>query len=110
MSVYLNPNNLTPNVSHSSPIAPAGYSPGVGAAPQSKSGVPFNQLMMEVLQEVDQPQQTATNDMNKLLKGEVNNIHEVAINAAKADIAFRMVMEVRDKLISAYQDVMRMQI
>ena len=66
--------------------------------------------MTRMLHEADQPQQVVTQDMNNLLAGQVDNIHDVAINVAKADVAFRLVMEVRDKLIAAYQDVMRMQV
>lgn len=84
---------------------------GSGNAPaKPPGGVSFEQLMSKMLVEADQPQAVVRQDMDQLLKGEVNNIHDVAINVAKADIAFRMVMEVRDKLISAYQDVMRMQV
>jgi len=79
-------------------------------ASSSAPGVSFEQLMTRLLHDADQPQQAVTNDMNQLLAGNVNNIHDVAINVAKADVAFRLVMEVRDKLISAYQDVMRMQV
>lgn len=87
------------------PTAAAG-----SAAPRSATGVSFQQLMTRMLHEADQQQQVVTQDMNKLLTGEVDNIHDMAINVAKADVAFRLVMEVRDKLISAYQDVMRMQV
>ncbi|WP_437226279.1 flagellar hook-basal body complex protein FliE [Planctomicrobium sp. SH661] len=80
------------------------------AAARPAGGTSFSQLMSQMLSEVDQSQQVVTQDMNKLLTGEVENIHDVAINVAKADVAFRLVMEVRDKLIAAYQDVMRMQV
>jgi flagellar hook-basal body complex protein FliE len=48
--------------------------------------------------------------VNDLVAGKTENIHELAIQVAQADVAFRLVMEVRDKLISAYQEMMRMQI
>lgn len=94
---------------HSTAAPAAGA--GAGTAPSGASpGLSFEQLMTRMLQEADQPQQAVTQDMNRLLAGDMNNIHDVAINVAKADVAFRLVMEVRDKLISAYQEVMRMQV
>ncbi|HWL07356.1 MAG TPA: flagellar hook-basal body complex protein FliE [Planctomicrobium sp.] len=72
--------------------------------------VPFSKIMNQFLHQVDQQQQTVTHQVNDLLAGKADNIHEIAINVAQADIAFRMVMEVRDKMITAYQEVMRMQV
>jgi len=92
---------------HHSPLARV--DPGQSTA-RPAGGVSFEQLMTRMLHEADQPQQVVTQDMNNLLTGQVDNIHDVAINVAKADVAFRLVMEVRDKLIAAYQDVMRMQV
>jgi flagellar hook-basal body complex protein FliE len=80
------------------------------AAGKAGQGPQFDNLMTHLLHEADQPQQAATKGMQQLIAGETENIHELAINVAKADVAFRMVMEIRDKLISAYQEIMRMQV
>ncbi len=72
--------------------------------------LPFAKVMNQFLSEVDQHQQVVTQGVNDLAAGKTDNIHEIALNVAQADIAFRMIMEVRDKLISAYQEVMRMQV
>lgn len=80
------------------------------SAPESGGGISFERLMSRMLKEADGAQQVVAQDMDNLMTGEVNNVHDVAINVAKADIAFRLVLEVRNKLISAYQDVMRMQV
>ena len=45
----------------------------------------------------------------ELATGRNGNIHETMIAMSKADVSFRMVMQVRNKIISAYQEVMRMQ-
>jgi len=100
---------ISPNINSIHAMPAAQLASPKGASP-SGAGISFESLMNRVLKEVDQPQQVVTQDMNNLLEGKVDNIHDVAINVAKADVAFRMVMEVRDKLISAYQDVMRMQV
>ncbi len=38
------------------------------------------------------------------------DLHEVMIAGAKADVSFRMLLQVRNKVISAYEEVMRMQV
>lgn len=88
-------------------VAPA-MSPGAPA--RGGQAVPFSQLMGQLMQEADKPQHVVANSIDQLMTGDVDQIHDLAINMAQADIAFRLVMEVRDKLISAYQDVMRMQV
>ena len=45
----------------------------------------------------------------ELASGRNGNIHETLIAMNKASVSFKMVMEVRNKIISAYQEVMRMQ-
>lgn len=96
------------------PAAPSGASeamrPDSIRPAASKDGVPFAQVMSQFLQGVDQQQHSVTQDIQNLATGDADNIHQIAINVAQADIAFRMAMEVRDKVISAYQEVMRMQV
>jgi len=83
----------------------------VARAPAAAGGeLPFSRLMNQFLHQVDEPQQAVAQGVNDLVAGKTENIHELAIQVAQADVAFRLVMEVRDKLISAYQEMMRMQI
>lgn len=99
------------------PIMPAGginpvdnSAPAGAAQPASPGEVPFAGLVQQFLQDVNQQQLTVTTDVNNLVSGKTDNIHEMALHVAQADIAFRMALEVRDKLISAYQELMRMQV
>lgn len=86
-------------------------SPDSSRAGQSTSGqVPFSQVISQFLSEANQQQHSMTQNVNSLVTGETDDIHNVAVSIAKADIAFRLVMEVRDQLISSYQEVMRMQV
>lgn len=97
----------TSGISHSPEISRGLSTTG---ASESSGGISFEKLMSRMIKEADGAQQVVAQDVDNLMAGEVNNIHDVAINVAKADIAFRIVLEVRNKLISAYQDVMRMQV
>jgi len=42
--------------------------------------------------------------------GEAESIHDVVLTTSRADLAFRLMMEIRNRLIASYQEVMRMQI
>jgi flagellar hook-basal body complex protein FliE len=48
--------------------------------------------------------------MQKVASGESTNISEVMIAAERADIALKLMMSVRNKVIDAYQEVMKMQV
>ena len=43
-------------------------------------------------------------------KGKVDDVHEVMLAMTRADLSFRMVLEVRNKLVEAYQEVMRLNV
>ena len=45
-----------------------------------------------------------------LMAGKVTDFHEVAIQLKQADLSFRFAMEIRNKLIDAYREVMRMHV
>ncbi len=48
--------------------------------------------------------------MEKLQSGESKNIHEVMISMEKADISMRLTVQMRNKVLEAYQEIMRMQV
>lgn len=54
-------------------------------------------------------QQNSATAQEELATGRNGNIHETLIAMSKADVSFRMIMQVRNKIINAYQEVMRMQ-
>lgn len=95
----------TPAVRGPGPVGEPGSTVARGSG-----GVPFAQLMSHFLQDANQQQQAVTHGLHELVSGNADNVHDVAIRVAQADISFRMVMEIRDQLISAYQEVMRMQV
>jgi flagellar hook-basal body complex protein FliE len=48
--------------------------------------------------------------VKSLAQGEITDVHEVMLAMTRADLSFRMMLEVRNKLLEAYQEVMRMQV
>jgi len=78
--------------------------------PEKTKGPSFSQILKESIEEVNRLQQEADKAIQNLARGEHKSIHETMIALEKADISFQMIMQIRNKLIEAYQEIMRMQI
>lgn len=81
-------------------------------APQKTdtSQASFGDTLTEAIDKVNDMQKTADKQMQAMASGEQTNISEVMIAAEKADIALKLMMSVRNKVIDAYQEVMKMQV
>lgn len=82
---------------------------GIKQADQGK-GVDFGETLQSAIDEVNTLQKTADFKMQELATGKSNNIPDVMIAVEKADIAMKLMMSVRNKMIEAYQEVMKMQL
>ena len=87
-------------------IAPAPSLPSIG----SKESGSFKAVFQEAIDQVGRYQQNAQQATDRFLSGEDEELHHVAIAGQQADLSFQLFMEVRNKVVSAYQEVMRMQI
>ncbi len=76
----------------------------------SKSDKTFASTLKEAIHQVDDLQKDADVMMQKLSTGETKNIPEVMIATEKADIALKLMVQVRNKIIDAYQEIMKMQV
>jgi len=81
-----------------------------GVKPSGQAGGDFAGLVDRLASEVDQLQQKADNEVARLAAGETDNIHRVMLALGKAEIAFNYMLEVRNRLVEAYKEVMRMQV
>ena len=70
----------------------------------------FSSLLTQALQDVNQVHLVADADAAKLAAGEDVDIHQVMIGMEKANVAFGLTLQVRNKLVEAYQEIMRMQV
>ncbi len=70
----------------------------------------FSNYLKSALDEVNSLQINADNYKKMLATGEVNNLHEVMIASEKADVALQFTLNVRNKIMDAYKEIMRMQI
>ena len=62
----------------------------------------------EILNNLDNTQKTSDNMLQQLAAGEDIDLGQLMIATEKTDIDFRVAMGIRDKLVSAYQEIMRM--
>ncbi len=70
----------------------------------------FIETLSDSIQKVNELQKEADVAIEKLATGESNSVHGAMLAVSKADTAFRLTMQVRNKMVEAYQEVMRMQV
>lgn len=68
----------------------------------------FSNTLKKAISAVNEQQITSDNMTNKLITGQDVDLHEVMISAQKASITLNTTIEVRNKVIEAYQEIMRM--
>ena len=88
-------------------LVPKHLEPKPGAGVDGKD---FKQFLMESLEQVNKLQQEADAKVQQLLTGENDNVGEVFGAVRKADIAFTLLMEIRNKMMEAYQEIQQMRI
>jgi flagellar hook-basal body complex protein FliE len=85
---------------------------GQGGQVQGQDGAEgskFADILKQALQEVNDAQATSQQEARNLISGNATDMHTAILAVQKADVSFQMMMAVRSKLVSAYQEVMRMQ-
>ena len=62
------------------------------------------------MKDVNQIQKESGESVNQLVSGDITNIHDVMVAVEKASVSFELMMEIRNKVIEAYREVMRTQV
>lgn len=75
-----------------------------------KKAPDFAEILKEAFDKVNQVQKNAEQMASDFALGKISNIHEVIIEAEKATIALRLTTEVRNRIVEAYREIMRMQL
>ena len=74
-------------------------------------GTDFAQVLQNSIDQVNQTQQQAESMAANFAAGDSSaNLHEVMISLQKANVSFQEMVQVRNKLVTAYHDVMNMQV
>jgi flagellar hook-basal body complex protein FliE len=94
------------------PITPV----GAPALPRIESPVPpagkpgeFRSLLESSLSQVENLRSDAAQSVENLIAGNGGELHSVVLATQKAELAFELALQVRNKVVQAYQEIMRMQ-
>ena len=93
------------------PSVPLGVQPGHEPAAQAMQGASaFGQWFSQQVEQVNGQLQAADGQLQALATGESQNLHQVMISLEEARLSFQLLVQVRNRVLEAYQDVMRMQV
>ena len=81
-----------------------------GARTKTGSAGAFSDALSKAVSEVNTLHQDADKAVQNIQAGHTENLHEAIIALEKADVSFRTLLTVRNKLLEAYQEIMRMQV
>ncbi len=70
----------------------------------------FGHVLGDAIAQVNSLQEQASSSIAALATGDKASLHDTMIAMEQADVSFRMMMQVRNKIVEAYQEIMRMQI
>ena len=77
---------------------------------ESEKGPGFGEILKDAISTVNKLQKQSDQEIQKLMTGGSQDLHTTVIAMQKADLSFQMMMQVRNKIVQAYQEIMRMQI
>ncbi|MCA9733268.1 MAG: flagellar hook-basal body complex protein FliE [Deferribacteres bacterium] len=70
----------------------------------------FIDTMKSFLSDANTLQKNAADQVEALVSGETTDVHDVMVAMEKASVSFEMVMEIRNRMLEAYQEIMRTQV
>lgn len=91
------------------PINPLSPRPG-GEASVESTGADFGNMLKSMVGKVNDAQLSGEQAIQKLHSGQATHLHEVMIAVEEADISLRMLVQLRNRAQTAYDEIMRMQI
>jgi len=75
-----------------------------------KKDTNFGTVLKDAISTVNELQKQSDHEIEKLMTGESQDLHNTVIAMQKADLSFQMMMQVRNKIVQAYQEIIRMQV
>jgi flagellar hook-basal body complex protein FliE len=79
----------------------------LGTPQTTPEGFNFSDMLQNAIQTGNQEQKSAEQSVNNYLSGQEPNLHTTLIALEKADMSFKLMMGVRNKLVDAYHEIMR---
>ncbi len=101
----MQPGPINPNSSGAHIGSPQRVRPASGG-----DGATFKDTLTDYLGEVNALQDRADMAVRDLAVGRAENVHDVIVAISEADLSFRLMMQMRNKLVEAYREIMRLQV
>jgi flagellar hook-basal body complex protein FliE len=97
-----------------SPIQPSSIQPieppiEIGSAAPASGRSEFSNILQGAIDQVEGAGNNANQSVQNFLSGDGEDLHSTVLAVQRANLEFDMLMQVRNKVVSAYQEVMRMQ-
>lgn len=84
--------------------------PGIaGRAVAAPEGAGFGELLTNLVDKVDGLQKSADASVTDVVSGKVTDVHQIAVKVQEAGMAFDLMLGVRNRLMDAYQELIKMQ-
>lgn len=97
------------NIASVSTAAAAQAAPAATQPAESGAGA-FARLLTQFVRDAGNQQAQAEQSVTNIAAGRADNVHNAMLAMVKADLSFHLVLEIRNRLSEAYQEIMRMQI
>ncbi len=85
-------------------------SPGSTTAVTATPNTNFGDMLSNMVQDVNAKQVAANDAVNGMMAGDNVSLHQTMIAMEEASVSFQLMVEVRNKLLESYQELMRMQV
>lgn len=76
----------------------------------TQNSLPFQDIFQDALQNVKTTDATLTNELNKLATGQTDDLHNVTIASQKATLSVQLMVQLRNKALDAYNEIMRISV
>ncbi len=96
--------NIVPGIK---PLPPV---PGSDRSPTANGGINFGEVLNSMINSTNQMQQNSSQIGKLFAAGKIDDLHTVMIEGQKADLALQFMLQVRNKVLDAYNEIMRMPI
>ena len=78
-------------------------------AKTQRSGTGFKEYLKQCIEGVDRLQKEADEAAGDLVTGKLENVHQAMVAMEKADVSFRLMVEARNRIVKAYEQIMKLQ-
>lgn len=83
---------------------------GVQSGAPGENATAFSEILKQSVDKVNLYQTQADTSIHELVAGRNKNIHETMLTIERADTSLKLMMQVRNKILDAYREIMRMQV